>query len=304
MPVRITTLSENTAARLGLLGEWGLSILVETADRKVLLDTGLTVSAAYNAVALAVDLSQIDVIVLSHGHRDHTGGLLHVLRLLRKQVEVVAHPDIWSAKYALRPSRKEEYIGIPFRREAAESSGALFNLTKEPVWISENIVTSGEIPMLAEYETIDPILFVKEASRPLFASRHSEGAKQPNDFAQGEFPGETDLKPDPLQDDRAVFIKSDRGLVVILGCAHRGVINTLRYAQKLTGVETIYAVIGGTHLIGASPERMNSTVADLRRLDVQRLGVSHCTGLPASAILAREFGDRFFFNNAGTRVSL
>ncbi len=277
MPVGITTLSENTAIRLGLLGEWGLSILVETGSHEVLLDTGLTVSAAYNAVALGIDLSQIDVIVLSHGHRDHTGGLLHILRLVRKQVEVVGHPDIWSAKYVLRPGRKEEYIGIPFPREAAESSGASFNLTKEPVWISENIVTSGEIPMLTEYETIDPILCVKE---------------------RGE------LKPDPLQDDRAVFIKSDRGLIVILGCAHRGVVNTLRYAQKLTGVEAIYAVIGGTHLIGASPERMSSTVADLKKLDIQRLGVSHCTGLPASAILAREFGDRFFFNNAGTRVSL
>ncbi len=277
MPVRITTLSENTAIRLGLLGEWGLSILLETDGRRILLDTGLTISAAYNSVAMGIDLSQIDVIVLSHGHRDHTGGLLHILRLVRKQVEVVGHPDIWAAKYVLRPGRKEEYIGIPFPREAAESSGASFNLTKEPVWISENIVTSGEIPMLTEYETIDPILCVKE---------------------RGE------LKPDPLRDDRAVFINSDKGLIAILGCAHRGVVNTLRYAQKLTAVEAIYAVIGGTHLIGASPERMSSTVADLKKLDIQRLGVSHCTGLPASAILAREFGDRFFFNNAGTRVSL
>ncbi len=277
MPVRITTLSENTAIRLGLLGEWGLSILLETDGLRILLDTGLTISAAYNSVAMGIDLSQIDVIVLSHGHRDHTGGLLHILRLVRKQVEVVGHPDIWAAKYVLRPGRKEEYIGIPFPREAAESSGASFNLTKEPVWISENIVTSGEIPMLTEYETIDPILCVKE---------------------RGE------LKPDPLRDDRAVFINSDKGLIAILGCAHRGVVNTLRYAQKLTAVEAIYAVIGGTHLIGASPERMSSTVADLKKLDIQRLGVSHCTGLPASAILAREFGDRFFFNNAGTRVSL
>jgi 7,8-dihydropterin-6-yl-methyl-4-(beta-D-ribofuranosyl)aminobenzene 5'-phosphate synthase len=277
MPVRITTLSENSAIRRGLLGEWGLSILVQVGGRGVLFDTGLGISAACNATVLGVDLREVERIVLSHGHLDHTGGLLHILRLVRKQVEVIAHPDIWAAKYALRPGRREEYIGIPFPREAAESSGASFNLTKEPVWISENIVTSGEIPMLTDYETIDSILYVKE---------------------QGE------LKPDPLRDDLAVFIKSDRGLIVILGCAHRGVINTLRHAQKLTGVEPIYAVIGGTHLIGASPERMSSTVADLRRLDIQRLGVSHCTGLPESAILAREFGGRLFFNNAGTRVSL
>lgn len=284
MEIRITTLSENTAARRGVLAEWGLSILVEIDGHKVMLDTGLTTSAAHNAIALGIDLSQIDKIVLSHGHRDHTGGLLHILRLVRKQVEVIAHPDIWAAKYALRPGRKEEYIGIPFPREAAESSGASFNLTKEPVWVSENIVTSGEIPMLTEFETIDPILCVKEP-----CSERSEG---------------TELKPDPLRDDRAVFIKSDRGLIVILGCAHRGVVNTLRYAQELTGVEAIYAVIGGMHLTSASLERIDLTIAELRKLGIQRLGVSHCTGLPASAILAREFGDSLFFNNAGTRVSL
>jgi 7,8-dihydropterin-6-yl-methyl-4-(beta-D-ribofuranosyl)aminobenzene 5'-phosphate synthase len=304
MEIRITTLSENTAARLGLLAEWGLSILVEIDGHKVLLDTGLSISAAYNAIALGIDLSQIDKIVLSHGHRDHTGGLLHILRLVRKQVEVIAHPDIWAAKYVVRPGGKEEYIGIPFPREAAESSGASFRLTKEPVWISENVVTSGEIPMLTEYETIAPILCVKEPCPEPFGSCDSEGAKQPKNLAQGKLREATELKPDLLRDDRAVFIKSDRGLIVILGCAHRGVVNTLRYAQKLTGVEAIYAVIGGTHLVAASLERIDFTVADLRKLDVQRLGACHCTGLPAASILAREFGDSFFFNNAGTRVSL
>ncbi|TET39874.1 MAG: MBL fold metallo-hydrolase [Dehalococcoidia bacterium] len=282
MPIGITTLSENTATRLGVLAEWGLSILIQVDDYGILLDAGQGVSAAYNATVLGMDLSRVERIVLSHGHRDHTGGLLHILKLVRKQIEVIAHPDIWAAKYALRPGRKEEYIGMSFPREAAESSGASFNLTKEPVWISENIVTSGEIPMLTEYETIDPILCVKEP-----CPERSEG---------------TALKPDPLRDDQAVFIKSERGLIVVLGCAHRGVINTLRYAQKLTGVEPIYAVIGGIHLVTASSERISLTIADLKKLGIQRLGVSHCTGLPASAILAREFGESFFFNNAGTRV--
>jgi len=282
MPIRITTVSENTATRLGVLAEWGLSILIQVDDYGILLDAGQGVSAAYNATVLGMDLSRVERIVLSHGHLDHTGGLLHILRLVRKQIEVIAHPDIWAAKYALRPGRKEEYIGVPFPREAAESSGASFNLTKEPVWISENIVTSGEIPMLTEYETIDPIICVKEP-----CPERSEG---------------TELKPDPLRDDQAVFIKSERGLIVVLGCAHRGVINTLRYAQKLTGVEPIYAVIGGIHLVTASSERISLTIADLKKLGIQRLGVSHCTGLPASAILAREFGESFFFNNAGTRV--
>jgi 7,8-dihydropterin-6-yl-methyl-4-(beta-D-ribofuranosyl)aminobenzene 5'-phosphate synthase len=277
MPIQITTLSENTARTTHLLAEWGLSILIEADDHRVLLDTGQSLSAAYNAIVLGIDLSQIDKIVFSHGHFDHTGGLIYILRMMKREVEVIAHPDIWTAKYGKLPEKKEEFAGMPFPKEAAETLGAFFNLTREPVWISENIVTSGEIPMLTEYEEIDPILYVREEGK---------------------------LKPDPLWDDQALFLKSEKGLIIILGCAHRGVINTIRHAQKLTGLEPVYAVIGGTHLISASPQRMDSTIAELLSLGVQRLGACHCTGLPASAILAQTFGEAFFFNNAGTRINL
>ena len=277
MSIQITTLSENTVARVNLLAEWGLSILIETDGYKILLDTGRSFSAAYNAITLGIDLSQIDKIVFSHGHFDHTGGLLHILKMVKGEVEVIAHPDIWALKYARRPERAVEYIGVPFPKEAAETLGASFNLTKEPVWISEDIVTSGEIPMITEYERIDPILYVKE---------------------KGEF------EPDPLWDDQAIFLKSEKGLIIILGCAHRGVINTIRHAQKLTGIEPVYAVIGGTHLVTASPQRLDLTIAELTSSGVQKLGVSHCTGLPASARLAHTFGKAFFFNNAGIRTTL
>lgn len=277
MPIQITTLSENTAGRVDLLAEWGLSILIEADDHKVLLDTGQSFSAAYNAIRLGLGLSQIDKIVFSHGHYDHTGGLLHMLKMMKKQVDIIAHPDMWAAKYAKRPEGREEYAGVPFPKEAAESLGASFNLTKKPVWITENIVTSGEVPMLNEYEEIDPNLYVRESG---------------------------DLKPDPLGDDQAIFVKSERGLVIILGCAHRGIINTIRHAQKLTGVELVYAVIGGTHLLRASSQRMDFTIAELFSIGIQRLGACHCTGLSASATLAQTFGEAFFFNNAGTSITI
>ncbi|MFW6102084.1 MAG: MBL fold metallo-hydrolase [Chloroflexota bacterium] len=277
MSIQITTLSENTAGRVNLIAEWGLSILIETDDCKILFDTGRSFSAAYNAITLGIDLSRIDKIVFSHGHKDHTGGLLDILKLVKDGVEVIAHPDIWAAKYVKQAEEAEKYAGVPFPKEAAETLGAFFNLTREPVWISENIVTSGEISMTTEYEKIDPVVYVKE---------------------KGE------LKPDPLWDDQALFLKSQKGLIIILGCAHRGIINTIRHAQKLTGLESVYAVIGGTHLISASPERMDSTIAELLSFGVQRLGVSHCTGLPASVALAHTFGEAFFFNNSGTYISL
>jgi len=275
MEIHIATLSENTAARPGLLGEWGLSILVEVDNLKVLLDAGLGTSTVHNALALGIDPSTIDKIVLSHGHVDHTGGLSGLLGAMRKQVEIVAHPDVWASKYRKRPDDEvHRYIGIPFAREELEGLGASFVLAKEPVWITDHIVTTGEIPMITDYEQIDPILYIRE---------------------------EDGFIPDPLRDDRALVIKTDWGLVVVAGCAHRGIINTLRHAQELTGEETINTVVGGTHLMRAQADQLELTIADLKEMGIQRLGVSHCTGAQASVRLAEEFGDIFFLNNAGTR---
>lgn len=278
MEIHITTLSENTAAIPGLLAEWGLSILAEVDGQKILLDAGLGNSTVHNALFLGMDLSTIDKIVLSHSHVDHTGGLRELLGTMRKQVEIIAHPDIWAPKYIKRPGEEDyRYIGIPFAREELEGLGASFVLAKEPIWITDHIVTTGEIPMLTDYEQIDPILYARE---------------------------ENDFRPDPLRDDRALVIKTDLGLVVITGCAHRGIINTLRHAQELTGVEAIDTVVGGTHLIRAGAEQLELTIANLQEMGIQRLGVSHCTGAQASIRLAEEFGEIFFLNNAGTSFTV
>ena len=276
MPLRITTLSENTAGLPGVLAEWGLSILVETDDFKILLDTGASISVPHNAPIFGLDLSAIDKIVLSHGHYDHTGGLKEVLKQVGKQVEVIAHPDIWAQKYA-RGQGFERYIGVPFPKEDLEDLGASFTLSREPVWITDNIVTTGEIPMTEEFEALDSNLYVKE---------------------NGSW------RNDDLLDDRALIIKTDEGLVIILGCAHRGAINTIRHAQEITGVKSIHTVIGGTHLLNASEERVLRTGIALQELGVKRIGVSHCTGLPSAMLLAQQLGEAFFFNNTGTSITV
>ncbi|MGA9696964.1 MAG: MBL fold metallo-hydrolase, partial [Dehalococcoidales bacterium] len=112
--LKITTLSENTADNLGLLAEWGLSILIETADANILLDTGQTNSVTHNAKALGIDLKKVDKIVLSHGHTDHTGGLKNVLKTMGKKVEIVAHPDVVDAKYSGKQEDNRENIAMPF----------------------------------------------------------------------------------------------------------------------------------------------------------------------------------------------
>lgn len=277
MNLHITTLTDNIAGGGNIFAEWGLSILIETDETTILLDTGKTFTATHNADALGIDLSKIDRIVLSHGHYDHTGGLRQVLERMRKKVEIIAHPDIWGAKYGRRQGEEDRYIGIPFNQQGLESLGASFNLTTKPTKITKNIMTTGEIPMVTEFEEIDSILFIKEDSG---------------------------WQPDKVRDDQAVIINTEHGLVIVLGCAHRGIINTIYHAQQLTGVKTVHTVLGGAHLVSASEERLWLTIAALKELSVQKLGLSHCTGLPAISVLAQEFGDSFFFNIAGASLSL
>ncbi len=276
MEVRLTTLCDNLAGSLGYVAEWGLSILVRHKDEAVLLDTGGTDAVVRNAVQNGINLNQITRIVLSHGHKDHTGGLRHILQTLDSKRQVIVHPEAWELKYAERPepsgSSRMHYIGIPYRKEELEHLGASFTPSREPVWITDEIVVTGEVPLQTSFESIDKKFFVKT----------------------GE-----DYKPDTIPDDQALVVKASKGLVVVLGCAHHGMINTLMHAQKITGEKRVHAVVGGTHLYAAGPEQIQQSIAKLEEFNVKHIGVSHCTGMPSSMALMQHFKDRFFFNHVG-----
>jgi 7,8-dihydropterin-6-yl-methyl-4-(beta-D-ribofuranosyl)aminobenzene 5'-phosphate synthase len=275
--LNLITLNDNTPANPDVSAEWGLSILVETDNSKILFDAGYNSSSAKNADVLGVELGEINKIFLSHGHRDHAGGLRQVLRKMKKQVEIIAHPNIWGeAKYRHLEGRNI-YVGIPFQRQELESLGATFNLSTKPVKITDDIMTSGEIPMVTNFEKVDPGLFVK---------------------------GDTGWQPDQLIDEQALIINTQFGLVVITGCAHRGIINTLYCAQQITGVKVINTVVGGFHLLFSSKENIKLTIRALKELGVHRLGISHCTGFLATMLMAQVFGDKFFLNNGGTSIKL
>jgi 7,8-dihydropterin-6-yl-methyl-4-(beta-D-ribofuranosyl)aminobenzene 5'-phosphate synthase len=271
-------MAENTAGLPKIVGEWGFSAVVEADGMNILLDTGQGSGILNNAELLGVDLSKIDKIVISHAHFDHTGGLLQALSVIGKEVEVIAAPDLWDGKYRYREGQEPVYIGIPYARDELEALGARFTLTQEPVTISENIMTTGEVPLLTDFEQV--------------GEKHLL-SKVGDDYQRDTFP-----------DDRALIVKTDVGLAVILGCAHRCLINTLYHAQKLTGVDEIHTIVGGCHLFSSSDDIVMKTIEALKELDVQRIGVSHCTGLKASAIMAEELGDRFFFNNAGSKINV
>jgi len=277
LKIRLTTLSENTASIPPLLGEQGISVLISTGECNVLLDTGQSISVSQNVDALDIDLAAIDKIVLSHGHFDHTGGLRPLLLKMKRKVDIIAHPDVWAPKYAIQQDHPPKYIGIPYQQAELESLGANFIINRNPVKLTGNMTTTGEVPMVTGFETIDSHLYVKTG----------EG-----------------FQPDDLLDDRSIIISSPQGLVIVLGCAHRGMINTIYYAQKLTGISRVHLVLGGSHLIGASEERIWQTIAALKELGVARLGLCHCTSFPVAAIFASEFGEGFFFNGTGSRIDI
>ena len=270
--MRIVTLSENTVSANGFHAEWGISLLAETEEGNILLDTGNGLSAVQNADRLGIDLAKIDKLVLSHSHSDHTGGLRDFLRHRNKEIEIVAHPNVFGLTYTRREG-KDHFAGIPFRKEELESLGAKFTLTAGPMKLSENILTTGEVPMVTDFEKVVDSAFRKEGA---------------------------EMVPDDVKDDLSIVFKTNHGLVVLLGCSHRGVVNHLLHAQNITGMKEFHTVIGGCHLFNAKKEQVENTVTALKQFDIRQLGVSHCTGMKASFAMMQEFGDRFYFNNAGT----
>lgn len=274
MQVNLTILTDNTAS-YGFLAEWGWSALVRAGGVSVLMDTGFSWTAVHNAQLLGIDLRELHAIVLSHGHADHSGGLREVL-LRSGGKRIFAHPAALETKSRRSKDAPERHIGMLFRREELEALGAEFHLSTKAVEPAPSMLTSGEVPMESEFEEVDPTLY------------HRTGR---------------DLAPDPLADDLSLAIRTEEGLVILCGCAHRGPVNIIRHFQRLTKEERVYAVVGGLHLVSADDKRILETIRALRAMGVKRLACSHCTGFRAMARIAEEFGDDFAPLAAGRRLT-
>jgi 7,8-dihydropterin-6-yl-methyl-4-(beta-D-ribofuranosyl)aminobenzene 5'-phosphate synthase len=274
MKGRITIICENSVSVKGGVGEHGFAAYVETERGNFLFDTGRGEGLIPNLLRFDKDPLSIQKIILSHGHHDHTGGLASILELLGG-VEIMAHPDLFSIRYRISQKDGREvrrFVGLKFQRAYLESLGGRFTLGKNFREVTREMFLTGEVPRKNSFERGDPNLFAEIEGK---------------------------LVPDPFLDDQSVVIESPKGLVMLFGCAHAGMMNILEHAIANTGQERVFAIIGGTHLDFASPSQVEETISILKNFQVERLGVSHCTGLRAASRLLSEFGEKFFFGMVG-----
>ncbi|MBI9081395.1 MAG: MBL fold metallo-hydrolase [Pseudodesulfovibrio sp.] len=264
--MQITFLVDNNSL-IGscFLAEPALSILIKDEDKRILFDAGYSDAFLINARRKGLDLLHLDWIVLSHGHFDHTWGLADLARhyfeaglekLSHSRPRLLAHPLAFVTK---RKGALPE-IGMLIAEDKLSHQFELA-LTNEPVWLSEKLVTLGEIERVLDFEQPAPL-----------------GERMDPD-------GPVD---DNIVDDTAMAYVTDQGLVVISGCAHSGICNTVEQARRITGVDTVHTVLGGFHLQKAKPERLDPTTDYLAALNLKNLYACHCTDLAAKIALARK----------------
>ena len=262
----LTVLVDNTTLTdRYFAGEPGLSFLIRTAEKKILFDTGYSGLFLANAEKMGISLRELDYVVLSHGHLDHTGGLITLIRNLTEAKiegnpyrvpELIAHTRCFYPKEKLPLQNNGSILD-----EAEVGRQFPLNLSDIPVWITEDCVFLGEIPRKFAFEQADP-------------------GKRRIVLPDGR------VEPDTLRDDSALAYRTSDGLVIITGCSHAGICTITEYARKVCGESRVAGIIGGMHLLSPEPERLRQTGEYLQNLLLKSLHACHCTSLSAKLALA------------------
>jgi 7,8-dihydropterin-6-yl-methyl-4-(beta-D-ribofuranosyl)aminobenzene 5'-phosphate synthase len=267
-----------------LIAEHGLcaalTLHIDGVKRRLLLDSGLDpLVASHNADVLGFDLSYCESLISSHGHIDHAGGLLNIRNKMNtvQRIPLVLHEDAFRNRLVKFQDGRTIHLPAPDRSLLTEAGYDIIEKHSPSLWIGDRVLVTGEIPRTNSFE---------------------KGF--PNHYSEVE---EGKLEADPLiKDDQAIILTvKDKGLVIITGCGHAGIINTLNYAKELTGEDRIYSVLGGMHLSGRLFEPIiPRTVEELERLKPKFVVPCHCSGLKAMTEIARKMPDAFIQNSVGT----
>jgi len=269
-----------------LLAEHGLSLLVTVFEgedsHKILFDTGYgQTGVPHNLTQLEVDLGEIEALVLSHGHMDHTGSLYEVLDRIEKPIPLVTHPDAFlSPRYFGLDDGRKLLFPQPLTRTKLKERAVELMENRAPTLIAEDmILVTGEVKRVTTFEKGLPNALVEKDGK---------------------------LENDPISDDQALVIHlKKKGLVVISGCSHAGIINTALYAREIAETETIHAVLGGFHLSGPFFEQIiEDTIKELKQMKPEVVVPMHCTGWKAIQRFSEEFPDAFVLNSVGSKITL
>jgi 7,8-dihydropterin-6-yl-methyl-4-(beta-D-ribofuranosyl)aminobenzene 5'-phosphate synthase len=273
MQADILILVENTTPVPGFYGEYGFSAAVTVDGKVFLFDTGASGALLKNASQAGVDLCKIEDLIISHGHFDHTGAVISFLQTGSKKI--YAHPNIFASRYVV-DGKNQRAIGAGFNEQELRINNAELIFTDQFTEIHPAVFLTGAIPRVTDFEDVGGNFWTD---------------------------GNDQLVKDTIVDDMSMVINHPEGLIIISGCAHAGIINTIEYARMKTGQAKVLAFIGGTHLIKASEERLEKTAAFLRDYDVQKIIVCHCTGFNASLKLRNELGPRVIKGETSMRFT-
>lgn len=267
-----------------ILAEHGFSAIVTVTkgenSRSVLFDFGFSEKgAAFNAEALSIDLGGIECTALSHGHMDHFGGMVELMKGVGKKLDLVLHPEAFRQPRYVKVTEDFKVFMPPLKREMIDKAGLVVKETKEPYpLVGGDVIFLGQIPRLTEYEKG-------------MASMHYEDSGVE--------------KWDDIIDDTALCINvKGKGLVVISGCAHSGIVNTVNHAKETTGIDKVFAIMGGFHLTGPEMEpAVGPTIKGLAGFDPEYVIPTHCTGRNSIMRIEAAMPEKFIVNMAGTKLT-